>query len=80
MTRDFGFLSEYDRINVIVKANAKKTQITDYSEGVLKVDIKAVPENGKANQELVKFLQKEFKQKFKIVKGFKSSRKTVARV
>ena len=44
------------RITVRVQPKAKRSEVTGYADGVLKVRIAAVPEKGRANQELVKLL------------------------
>ena len=52
------------------------------SDGALKIDLAAVPEEGKANEELVRFLAKEFqvsRSAITIVSGL-SSRTKIVRV
>ena len=44
---------------------------------VNKIQIKAKPEDNKANIELIKFLSKSLKKKVRIVSGFKSKEKIV---
>ena len=44
------------RITVRVQPKAKRSEVTGYAEGILRVRIAAVPEKGKANQELVRLL------------------------
>jgi len=51
-----------ERISVIVKPNARENTITKIDD-IYKVTIKAVPKEGKANLELIKFLSKHFKRK-----------------
>ena len=49
-------------------------------DGALKIDLAAVPEDGKANEELVRFLAKEFevgRSDITIVSGFSSRTKIV---
>ena len=44
--------------------NAPKTELTGFMEnGVLKIKVKAVPEKGKANKELIRFLAELFQVK-----------------
>lgn len=64
----------YLRIKVIPKS--AKNEITDIMEGpdgpTVKIRIKAAPEKGKANQELIKFLAKELdtpKDSIRIISG-----------
>jgi len=48
--------------SVRVHPGASHTRVKDtLSDGTLKMDIAAVPEDGKANAELIRFLAKEFK-------------------
>jgi len=62
-------------IALTVKTNAPKSQVL--SVGPLKIALKAQPENGKANIELIKFWKKHFKQNIKIISGFTSKKKLV---
>ncbi|MBT6068170.1 DUF167 domain-containing protein [Candidatus Peregrinibacteria bacterium] len=61
----------YLRIKVLPKS--QKNEITEILEdGTIKIRIKAVPEKGKANQELIKFLSKELevaKDSISIISG-----------
>ena len=57
-------------VKVIPKSS--RTEIIEESNNFLKIKLKAVPEKGKANIELIKFLAKHFKtakSNIKIVKG-----------
>ena len=71
------------RIKVIT--NSSKTKISgkffdEKNQEYLKINVAAVPEDGKANEELIKFLAKEFgvsKSKIEITKGENSRIKTV---
>lgn len=62
---------KYLRIKVL--PGAAKNEIKEILEdGTIKIAVKAVPEKGKANQELMKFLSKEFcvkKGDIKIISG-----------
>mgnify|MGYP001502562899 CR=1 FL=1 len=64
-------------MQVIVKPNSSKNEITKEVNGVLYINIKAIPENNKANIELIKFLKKYFKKDYKIVSGFTSRKKSL---
>ncbi len=64
------------RFTVKVKPNSSKNEIVEKGE-IWKVNIKAPPEDNKANIELIKFLKKELKQEVKIVRGLKSREKVV---
>lgn len=73
-------ISDYvknNRLAVIVKPNSSKNKIVKYddSKKALRVDIKAPPESGKANLQLVKFFSKLLKKNVKIVSGAKSKKK-----
>jgi len=46
-------------INVKIIPNSKINQIIVFQENILKIRIKATPEKGKANKELIHFLAKE---------------------
>jgi uncharacterized protein (TIGR00251 family) len=45
-------------IQIKVTPNASKNQIVDWTEGVLRLRIKGVPEKGQVNEELIAFLAK----------------------
>ena len=59
--------------------NAEKTEICGYNDWRKSVSIKidAPPKGGKANRELVRFLEKTFKAKVSIVSGLRKHQKTV---
>jgi len=64
-------------LKVLIKPNSSENKLLgfDANRKALRIAIKAVPEKGKANQELVKFLSKLLKRKVKITKGLKSREK-----
>ena len=64
-------------LKILVKTNAPKNEIIgwDDSRKALKISVKAVPEKGKANKEIVKFLGKILKKRVFIVSGLKSKEK-----
>lgn len=71
-------------INIKVVPGSKKAEIEEivdmFGEKTLKVRVKSIPENGKANEELIVMLSKYFKvpQKgIKIIKGLASGNKIV---
>jgi len=63
-------------IIVRVKTNSSKNEVLSRGD-IWKVALKAVPEKGKANKELVKFLHKKFKKRVSIVSGLKSKEKII---
>ena len=72
-------LNEYVENNLLkikVIPNSKKTELLE-KEDALRLYLKAVPEKGKANSELVKFFKKKFGLKVEIVKGEKSREKVL---
>lgn len=59
-------------IQIKVTPNASKNQIVDWTEGVLRLRIKGVPEKGQVNEELIAFLAKQLgiaKSDVEIVSG-----------
>ncbi len=62
-------------LKIVVKPNSQKNEITawDNENQALKVNIKAMPEKGKANIAIIKFLSKLLKKKIIIHSG-KTSR------
>lgn len=65
------------KIKVKVKPNSSKTQIKGFEENLLLINIKAPPENNKANIELIKFLSKLTKKKVALISGFNKKEKWV---
>ena len=70
---------EKSSINIIVKSNAKKTLIKNYDKekDVYFVDVSKVPENNKANIEIIRFFSKLTNKNVKIIKGLKNNKKTL---
>ncbi len=68
-------------IEIVVKANSKKTEVPTRVEGnIIYVKIKSPPRHGKANKELLRELSKLFnvsQDRINIVSGHSSSRKTI---
>lgn len=57
-------------VKVIPKSSI--TEIIEHRDDFLKIKLKSIPEKGKANEELIKFLSKHFKtakSNIKIIKG-----------
>ena len=69
------------KLKVQVTPNAKKSQIIGWTaEQILKVKVAAVPEDGKANEELIEFLSKTLKIKKRditLINGATSRLKTL---
>ena len=69
-----------DSTSLIVKVvpRAKRTEFVGImDDGALKIRLRAVPEDGKANEELLSFLEWETGKKWEIVSGFTNPRKGV---
>ena len=68
-----------NKLKILVKANASKNEILgwDKDKQTLKVAIKAEPEKGKANKEIIKFFTKLFKKKITIKSGLTSRQKII---
>ena len=65
---------------VKVITNAKKTELVGKQDNFLKIKLNAVPENGRANKELIKFLADYFntaKSNIEIVRGLKNKNKLI---
>jgi uncharacterized protein len=56
---------------VKVTPNASSTEIREYDGEVLHIRLKSIPDKGKANKELIKYLKKESRINVKIIKGKK---------
>ena len=66
-----------ERINLIVKPNQRKTEITKQEGSTYYLNVKAEPEKGKANLEIIKFFSKLTKKEVKIVSGLTSKKKVL---
>ena len=68
-------------LSVKARPSAQRTRVKGMlSDGTLKIDVAAAPEDGKANAELTEFLAREFgvaRSSVEIVAGLTSARKTV---
>jgi uncharacterized protein (TIGR00251 family) len=62
-------------LEVVIKPGAPKTEVIGEINGLLKIAVKAPPQEGKANKELVRFLKKTLGKNVEIVSGFKSKQK-----
>ncbi len=62
------------RFKVLVKPNAKKTEILSQNNNTLKIAVAAPPQQNKANIALIKFLSKKF-GKVRLVSGISSKTK-----
>ena len=69
-----------NKLKIIVKPNSKKNEIKEFDEErqALKVNIKALPEKGKANAEVIKFFTKLLKKEVRIISGLKSKDKILS--
>lgn len=63
-----------ERIRIAVRTNSGKNDIVKENKGY-KVFIKALPEKGAANKEIIKLFKKKLKKRVRIVKGFTSKDK-----
>jgi uncharacterized protein (TIGR00251 family) len=73
-------LDSETRLSVRVRPGAGRSRIKDRRGGILRLDVAAPPERGKANQELVKFLAKILrlpKSRVRICSGERSRDKVV---
>jgi len=60
------------KYNIKIIPKSSKTEIIEQKDNFLKIKLKAIPEKGKANTELIKFLAKHFKtakSNINIIKG-----------
>ncbi len=65
-------------LTIKVIPRARKTGCVGYmDDGTLKIRLRAVPEDGKGNEELLRFLEEETGEKWEMVSGWTSTRKVV---
>ncbi len=67
------------RFQVIIKTKSNSNKLVgfDKEKQAYLLNIKAVPEKGQANKEIIKFLSKLLKKQVRIVKGLKSKEKII---
>lgn len=74
-------LADKATIHIKVITNTGQTEIVGWQGDFLKIKIIAVPDKGKANQELINFLAKRLdinKTDIEIVRGKKNNRKIIS--
>ena len=64
-----------NHLKIKVKPNSPKTEITKIEKDIIKLNVKAPPEKGRANREIIRFFTKLLKKKVTIIKGFKNKEK-----
>ncbi|HII15662.1 MAG TPA: DUF167 domain-containing protein [Nanoarchaeota archaeon] len=66
-------------LNILVRTKAGKSEFSGFDpvKNAYRVSVKASPEHGEANLEVVKVLHREFKLPVRIMSGFKSKEKKV---
>ncbi|MBW2996398.1 DUF167 domain-containing protein [Candidatus Woesearchaeota archaeon] len=65
-----------NKLKITVKPNSPKNQIK-IEDNKVKLYIKAPPEKGKANKEVIKFFSKLLKKDIKIIAGLTSRQKLI---
>lgn len=75
------FIGAFSRgkVRVIVKPSSKSNEILgfDHESEAYKISVRAVPDKGKANKELVKFVAKIVKKRVEIASGFTAKMKVL---
>jgi uncharacterized protein len=71
---------DHGTLRVVVRPKAARTEVVDWDDArkALIVRVKAQPEDGKANAELVRYLSKELKRRVSIKSGFSSREKMLS--
>lgn len=62
-------------IEIRAKPNSSKSEITFDENNKIIVYLKSIPDENKANNELIKLFKKQLKLKVEIISGFKSRNK-----
>lgn len=66
------------QMKIKVKPNSPRTEILEETKDYIKLAVKAKPEKGAANREVIKFLSKYFKKPVRIIRGLNSKNKTIS--
>ena len=70
------FPPDKNTFTIKVIPRAKKTEfVGTFDDGSYKIRLRAVPEDGKANEELLRYLEEETGKKWEIISGFMNQRK-----
>lgn len=81
---DYSFMEERRQeiwLKIKVQPGAQKNEILDCHGGELKIKVKGVPEKGKVNRELIKFLAKKLgtaQSKLSIIQGETNRHKKIS--
>jgi uncharacterized protein len=68
-------------LDIYVQPGAKKNEIVGLHNGALKIKIKAPPEDGRANEELIKFLSEVLgipQRQISLISGLKNRNKKIS--
>lgn len=66
-----------EHLKVIVRPGRSRTEIKSEGPGIMRIDVHAPAKDGRANQELVRFLSRHFRKRVEIRSGFASREKLV---
>ena len=69
------------RLQVRVSPNARRNEVTGFSEGVLFIKVAAPPDRGKANKELISYLSRRLgisRSSLHLLKGSASRNKVIS--
>jgi len=75
MDKDIQDIISHSLVRIKVKPNSAKTEIKGVKDGVLFFNVKAPPEDNKANIEIIKFFTRLTKKKVRIKRGLTSKQK-----
>lgn len=64
----------------VIPRRKKKEFAGMMDDGAMKIRLKSIPEDGRANSELIDFLESETGRKWEIVSGWTSTRKVVKNI
>ncbi|MDD3263781.1 MAG: DUF167 domain-containing protein [Candidatus Nanoarchaeia archaeon] len=62
---------------LLVKTNKNNSEIIDYQNDTISLNLKEKPIEGKANNEIIKFFKKELDLKIEIITGKTSKKKMI---
>lgn len=70
-----------ENVKIKVIPRSRKTEfIWIMDDGSIKIKLKAIPEDGKANKELISFLRKNFGWNWEVISGLTNTRKIVKKI
>lgn len=70
-------LLKYDYLKLMIRPNKSVTEISNFKDNILYLNVKEKPIDGKANKEIIRFFKKKLQLNIEIKSGSTSKKKLV---